>query len=253
MEETRPNFAETPYGIVKRLQVVREWLPRIDRPLRILDYGCGTGEHLTFPLAEAGHTVVGVDVHTASIERARSSYPLPNLEFRLAVTHLPLGEQGNYDVIICSEVLEHLDAPARLLAHFETLLNAEGRLIITTPNGCGSYEILCALERRLHKMGIHQLLRAMAKPAPAQESTGFLNFDSRHVQFFSLSELQRLFTDAGFQVLDRRARTLVCGPYADLLFQWLPLRRMLIRLNAGLADKLPLRCAADWMFLLRKA
>ncbi len=245
------NFAETSYGIVKRLQIIDDWLVSAGRPLHILDYGCGTGEHVTFPLAEAGHVVLGVDVHERSIEQARSSKRLPNLEFRVS-TSQPIGKENDFDAIICSEVLEHLAAPADLLAFFYSRLNADGRLIITTPNGRGAYEILCALERYLHRVGLHQVIRSMKSPAEAKDTKGFLNTDSRHVQFFSLKQLNMLFNHAGFKVIDRRPRTLVCGPYADLLFQWLPFRDTLIRLNSIIADKLPMRCAADWMFLLSK-
>ena len=48
-----------------------------------------------------------------------------------------------------------------------------------------------------------------------------------------------------------RARTIVCGPYADLIFRLIPFRRSVIRLNASLADRIPMFMAADWMFLLQ--
>jgi SAM-dependent methyltransferase len=40
-------------------------------PKRILDLGCGTGNH-ALPLAERGHTVVGIDRSTAMLEQARA-------------------------------------------------------------------------------------------------------------------------------------------------------------------------------------
>lgn len=58
------NFPETSYGIVKRLQTIEAWTAgvaqRLGTPsLSILDFGCGTGDHVTYPLACLGHRVLG--------------------------------------------------------------------------------------------------------------------------------------------------------------------------------------------------
>ena len=81
------NFPETSYGIVKRLQTIEAWTAgvaqRLGTPsLSILDFGCGTGDHVTYPLACLGHRVLGVDMHEPSIQEAQRRYPLPNLLFR---------------------------------------------------------------------------------------------------------------------------------------------------------------------------
>jgi 2-polyprenyl-3-methyl-5-hydroxy-6-metoxy-1,4-benzoquinol methylase len=247
------QFEETPYGIRKRLQAIEDWLPLGQQALRILDFGCGTGEHVTFPLAQIGHHVIGVDMHPPSIDLAQKRYDLPNLEFKVATAAGFSRQEEQFDVVVCSEVLEHLHDPIQLLTHFHRILKESGRLIITTPNGRGSYEILCAIERQLRKTGIHQLVQRMAETQTPSESAGFLNFDSRHIQFFRLRELERIFRDSGFKIVSRRPRTLFCGPYVDLLFKWLPFHRSLIRLNARIPDMLPMQAAADWMFLLSKA
>jgi len=69
-------FLETQYGIVKRLHVIEEWVHQVKERagkdvLTILDYGCGTGDHVTFPLARAGHGVLGIDIHESSVLEAR--------------------------------------------------------------------------------------------------------------------------------------------------------------------------------------
>lgn len=243
-----PDFAENPYGIVKRLRVIEEWLAPLGGQLRILDFGCGTGEHVTGPLAQSGYQVVGFDSHEASIAEARRRFPLPNLEF----TTTSITDQ-RFDAIICSEVLEHLEQPAKLLIELSRLLRPGGVLVVTTPNGLGSYEMLCSLERFLTRTGIHGFFRRLLSREPESASgLGFLNRESVHAQFFRRKELEKMFQRTGFEVIDRRARTLFCGPYVDLLFRWLPFNDSLIRLNAGSADLLPMWCVADWMFLLRK-
>ena len=58
------SFSETSYGIVKRLQTIEAWTAAVAQrlgktSLSILDYGCGTGDHVTYPLACRGHQRAG--------------------------------------------------------------------------------------------------------------------------------------------------------------------------------------------------
>lgn len=252
----QPEFAETPYGIVKRLRVIEDWLQaKADGgPLKVLDFGCGTGDQVTFPLAQAGHRVLGMDIHEPSIAAARRRYPLANLEFATVPAGQTLRFDEGFDAIICSEVIEHLKDPSRLLTAFKDMLKPDGRLIITTPNGRGPYELLCSLERLLKRLGVHSIFRGLvpAERLQTQSEAGFLNWQSQHVQFFKQGDLERMFLQSGFEVIARRPRTLLCGPYVDLFFKAAPFRESFIRWNASLSDALPMWCAADWMFLLKK-
>ncbi len=270
-------FPETQYGIVKRIQVIEEWVhavkERMGKPLlAILDYGCGTGDHITFPLAQAENEVLGIDVHAPSILEARRKYALPNLSFRVGDLQDLSEKDLGFEVIVCSEVLEHLENPREFMEGLRRLLRPGSALIITTPNGYGSFEMLHRLERMLSRIGVHQAVRwgfwqcrklirrVQGRPLPAtplakmpgDQDPGFLNQDSVHVQFFRLGALERLFSDSGFRVVARRARTLLCGPYVDVAFRLFPCRQTLFRLNNRLADVSPFSWAADWMFLLEQ-
>lgn len=266
------SFPETSYGIVKRLQTIEAWTAAVaqrvgNTSLSILDYGCGTGDHVTFPLASQGHRVLGVDVHEASITEASRRYQLPNLAFRTNHLESLIQEGLTFDLIICSEVLEHLHRPLDCLHIMRQLLNPAGALIITTPNGYGSYELLCRLQRGLTWIGVDQIARRVvharrrlrarsideATPVKTQSSNGqmgFLNVESGHVQFFRVRHLMHLFDGSGFRVANRRARSFLCGPYIDVLLRVPPFRQVLYRFNNQVADVLPFAWSADWMFLL---
>lgn len=267
-------FPETPYGVVKRLETVERWIDqtarRLGRPvLTILDYGCGTGDQLTAPLGRAGHVIVGADLHEPSIAQARQRYAIPNLTFELSDLDALRASGRTFDVIVCSEVLEHVDEPGAFLAALRSMLRDDGALILTTPNGYGSFEWLSSLERGLRRSGVHGMLRAAfwggrtamrrlrglaPSSRPLEDITetevGFLNIDSGHVQFFSPGRLASLFSGAGLAIADRRARTLLCGPYVDVVLAMMPKRERWYAWNNAAADRLPFAMAADWMFLL---
>ena len=266
-----PAFPETSYGIVKRLDTIERWASFVAKwrgttdVLSILDFGCGTGNHVTYPLACLGHRVLGVDYHAPSIEEAGRRFSLPNLSFRVADIDLLVREGASFDLIVCSEVLEHLHEPLPFLRQVSRMVEKNGGLIVTTPNGYGAFEWLSSLERVLDRAGINDVLRrairAFRRRAADEQSNertldtsstiGFLNMDSKHVQFFRLTELESLFACSGFRIVDRRARTVLCGPYADVVFHLMPWRQILYRLNNEAADRLPMTWAADWMYLLQ--
>lgn len=49
---------------------------------RILDVGCGTGLPTARRLADAGHSVLGIDLSSGMLDLARKNVPAPNAEFR---------------------------------------------------------------------------------------------------------------------------------------------------------------------------
>ena len=51
-----------------------------------------------------------------------------------------LKEKRSYDVVICSEVLEHVADPHALLAAIGERLSPQGLLVLTTPNLDGVHE-----------------------------------------------------------------------------------------------------------------
>ena len=141
---------------------------------RLLDLGCGDGTFAGIA-AEAGAQALGVDVAEAALARARRRHPA--LELRLAPAGGPLPvEDGAFDVVWASEVLEHVPDTARWLSEARRALRPGGRLLLTTPH--------------------HGRLRRTVLALTRFEA----HFDPRsdHLRFFTRRSLAEVLEELGF-------------------------------------------------------
>ncbi len=81
---------------------------------KILDIGCGNGI-ISKALGAYGYYVTGIDVSEKTIANAQLHNTYPNVEFKVVAAGELIPEPQQYDAIICSEVLEHLNNPGELL------------------------------------------------------------------------------------------------------------------------------------------
>jgi 2-polyprenyl-6-hydroxyphenyl methylase/3-demethylubiquinone-9 3-methyltransferase len=120
---------------------------------RVLDLGSGAGD-FTADIAGAGFEVVGVDVAEAAISRARSRHP--ELDFRVAPIDGPLPlEDGAFDLVWASEVIEHIADTARWLSEVRRVLRPGGRLLLTTPSHGRVRVALGGVDRFSEPLGDH--------------------------------------------------------------------------------------------------
>ncbi|MEA2305794.1 MAG: hypothetical protein QOH43_3074 [Solirubrobacteraceae bacterium] len=100
-------------------------------PARVLDAGCGEG-HVTAWLAGAlpGSEVTGVDGRADAVAAFRVRNPgLEAVEGDLR--SLPFAD-GAFDLVVCTEVLEHLPEPAAVLRELARVCS--GHLLLTVPH-----------------------------------------------------------------------------------------------------------------------
>ena len=120
---------------------------------RVLDLGCGDGA-FTAEAARAGAQVVGADVAEAALRRARERHT--GLDFRQISFDDPLTFQdGRFDVVWSSEVIEHVADTARWLSEIRRVLVPRGRLLLTTPSHGRLRVALGGIERFSEPLGDH--------------------------------------------------------------------------------------------------
>lgn len=101
----------------------------------IIDVGCGTGHFLKeLKKRHSSINIVGTDFSEESVNISKSINPEGSF-FLMDIFNIPIEQQGIYDFVICSEVLEHLLRPDVALDNLLSLIKSEGFLIITVPNG----------------------------------------------------------------------------------------------------------------------
>lgn len=98
---------------------------------KVLEIGSGLG-YLTYSLRRAGYDAVGLDISENAVKAARASfgdhYVCADV-FRYSQLH-----PGSFDVVIMTDVIEHIDRPVEFLGATRRLLKPGGRIVLTTPN-----------------------------------------------------------------------------------------------------------------------
>lgn len=100
---------------------------------KVLDIGCGEG-YGTYMLAKSAALVTGLDIDSNLIDHANNKYRAENLTFVNAPAAKPGIAAQDYDVIICFEMIEHIDDQTELIKQVKKLLKPDGLFIISSPN-----------------------------------------------------------------------------------------------------------------------
>lgn len=169
-----PNTTEK--NAVEVVERIDGFLPT--SPSRVFEIGCGNG-WVADRMSRAGHKVVAVDISESGIAIARKHFPSVE-KFACASAYDDLLQFGsNFDVVLSSEVIEHLMLPKKLLQNAFRLLRPGGRLLLTTPyHGYAKNLALSLLNRWDHHHAVA--------------------WDGGHVKFFSKKSLTTMLREAGF-------------------------------------------------------
>lgn len=110
----------------------------------ILDLGCGQG-HITQAIKERfpEATVNGLDRSVSAIRYANEKFC--GIEFVVGDAMDAPSAAGQFDVVVCNNIWEHVPDPLRLLAGIKGMLRRGGCVIISTPSRYRTSNLLRAL------------------------------------------------------------------------------------------------------------
>ena len=105
---------------------------------KVLDVGCGGGI-LAESMARRGADVTGIDLGTENLKAAALHAEQSNLNDTLRYQHIPIEQlaathAGQFDVVTCMEMLEHVPDPAAIVEACFTLLAPGGVCVLSTIN-----------------------------------------------------------------------------------------------------------------------
>lgn len=101
---------------------------------RVLDVGCGVGS-LSFYLASKRAEVMGVDISRRAIDIARQAKKQNGLDKQVEFHQGKIEKiTGKFDIVVCSEVIEHIEDDKRFLSELKKRLKKNGLLVLTTPS-----------------------------------------------------------------------------------------------------------------------
>jgi ubiquinone biosynthesis O-methyltransferase len=235
---------EEDIGGLKRLNfVINEINKKFQKNKKttILDFGCGVGP-ISFPLACLGYNIYGLDIDQKSIDLANKKNKFKNIKFEKKnikdITKL-------FDVIISTQVLEHIKNPEHILIELSKKLKKEGIMIITIPNGFGFSEFLKRIKQALKiKNGI----------CDTNQGKFTANQDT-HVNFFSLRRFYKIAQISGLKIKKIKNHTFLLGifPFSYLFFL-MPkvISKKLDKIDSYMADLLPHFSVNGWYFILEK-
>lgn len=120
-----------------RRQLITAAMERVGAPRRLLDIGSGQGDLMVelarkWPTAE----LVGLELSEEGIRISGEKVPAARFfAVDLTADAVPDDVVDWADVAVCSEVLEHVDDPARFMANALRGVAPGGRVVITVPGG----------------------------------------------------------------------------------------------------------------------
>ncbi len=105
---------------------------------KVLDVGCGGGI-LSESMARRGADVTGIDLGTENLKAATLHAEQSGLESTLRYQHIPVEElakthAGQFDVVTCMEMLEHVPDPSSIVQACYELLAPGGVCVLSTIN-----------------------------------------------------------------------------------------------------------------------
>lgn len=146
-------------------------LGRRDQPINLLDFGAGSAQ--LYPVAQA----YGLNYHGVEIDPGAREIAFGEFGVSLSETVDDLASES-FDIVIVSEVIEHLSHPVETFESIRRVIKRDGLLYVATPNAAG-------LKARL--------LRER-----------WIDFNREtHIIFFTPSTLEGVLTRAKFQLVTR--------------------------------------------------
>lgn len=164
-------------------------IPELCAGKKVLDVGC-VGQDFDYNNPDWMHnkirkvavSVDGVDIEPEGIKK------LKEMGFSIFTPDQLTSSGKKYDVIVMSDVIEHVDDPVGFLKFYSAFLADDGRIVITTPNAHGIRNFSSILLRNNYSVNPEHTLWMCPKTMMEAASRANLTF----IGFYWLKEYYKL-------------------------------------------------------------
>lgn len=110
-------------------------------PKNILDVGCHSGWFLNevsqcFSNAKCS----GIDIYSEAINYGKKIYP--HINFKISDAHRIPFSSKRFDLLLCTEVLEHVNSPREVLKEIRRVVKDDGKVIIEIDSGSLLFDLV---------------------------------------------------------------------------------------------------------------
>jgi 2-polyprenyl-3-methyl-5-hydroxy-6-metoxy-1,4-benzoquinol methylase len=176
---------EYTYAYANRRQQTLELVQKVAHPgAKVLDIAAAQG-NFSLSLAEMGYDVTWNDLREELIDYVKLKWESGKIEYQPG-NFFELNLDCQFDVVLATEVIEHVAHPDQFLVKIAQFLKPGGHIIVTTPNG------------EYFRNGLPKFSDC---PDPSQyESLQFKPDADGHIFLLHLDEIRQLAGRAGLSV-----------------------------------------------------
>lgn len=180
-EGIKKNILQRLWHRNKLNNVVSAIKSKYTNPLSILDVGSASGWFLSELKKEFKNSeCVGIDTYKAAINYGKKKYK--NIKLVRTDAHKIPFKENTFEVIVCCEVLEHVEEPEIVIKEMRRILKKNGTLIVEIDTGNWLFKLIWYFWTNLRK-GVWR--------------------DS-HIHSFSVEKLKRLFVKNGLKIKEMK-------------------------------------------------
>jgi ubiquinone/menaquinone biosynthesis C-methylase UbiE len=152
---------------------------------RGLNIGCSTGIIDAFIASHLGH-LTGIDIDSAAIAFATQQHATQNLDFGIGDAMALDFPDASMDVVLCSQVYEHVPDPVRMMDEIHRVLAPEGVCYFAATNK------LCIVEQHYFLPFLSMLPQSLANRYLRLTGKGH-HYYERHLTYWRLRQLASAF------------------------------------------------------------
>ncbi len=176
----KPKFPRSFFAYENRfisvISKISSYVSKTNSKITILDIGCGDGVYEKLLPRDIFDNLykIGVDFSKKQLKKAKKYFDKTN-QVDLDSDKLPINDKS-IDLVICSEVLEHLFFPEKVISEISRVLKPGGVVLITVPN-------FPSLQTRLSIL--------------LKGSAPMVNYSTNkeHIRFYSLNDIDVLLAN----------------------------------------------------------